>query len=105
MRNIGIQLNSDYDLNIQTRRNANGLIVSGMQIGDITYQNQALILLVQKGEVKSSPLTGVGINDICNDHEFALWKREITEQLEHDGQQMHKMEIKEKGLVLEAEYK
>jgi len=105
MRNRGIQLNKEYDLTIQIRKDAKGLIVSGMQVGDVTYQNQALILSVQKGEIKASPLTGVGINDICNDHEFALWKREITEQLERDGQQIHKLEINEKGLVLDATYK
>ena len=105
MRNKGIQLNNDYDLNIQVRRDAKGMIVSGMQVGNVTQQNQALILLVQKGEVKASPQTGVGINNICNDNEFALWKREITEQLERDGQQIHKLEISEKGLVLDAEYK
>jgi len=90
MRNKGVQLNKDYDLDIQVRKDAKGLIVSGMQVGDVTYQNQALILLVQKGEIKVSPLTGIGINDICNDNEFAMWKREITEQLERDGQQIHK---------------
>jgi len=105
MKKIGIQLNEDYDLKVQVRRDASGVIVSGLQVGDVTYQNQALILSSQKGEIKESPLTGVGINDICNDNNFSIWKREITEQLERDGQRIDKLEINEKGLTLEAKYR
>jgi hypothetical protein len=104
MKKIGIQLNEDYDLKVQVRRDARGVIVYGLQVGDVTYQNQALILSAQKGEIKASPLTGIGINDICNDNDFSLWKREITEQLERDGQRINKLEISEKGLTLKANY-
>jgi len=92
----GIQLHTDYDL----------LIVNGaMQLGETTPQNQALILGAQKGEFKELPLLGVGLADIVNDHDFAAWKREITEQLERDGQRIDKLEINSQGLTLEAKYK
>jgi hypothetical protein len=79
--------------------------VSGLVIGDTTYQNQAIILICQKGELKNAPLAGVGINDICNDHLLGLWKREIIEQLESDGQTISKLEITTKKLELDAKYR
>jgi hypothetical protein len=104
MKNIGIQLDSDYDFSIKIKKDKSGKIASGLIVGDVTHQNQALILLAQKGEIKESPTVGVGINDICNDSDFRLWKREITEQIEGDGQQIKKLTVNEKGLFLEAKY-
>ncbi|MDR0603588.1 MAG: hypothetical protein LBG80_04705 [Bacteroidales bacterium] len=104
MRGTGIQINNNYELEIKVRRDKDGIIVSGLSIGDTTYQNQALILICQKGELKSSPLTGVGINDICNDNQFTLWKREIIEQLEADGQTIYKLQLDSKGMKLDAKY-
>lgn len=105
MKNIGIQLIDDYDLSLKVKKDESGKILSGLIVGDVTYQNQAMILLGQKGEFKESPTVGIGINDICNDSDFRLWKREITEQIESDGQRITKLELNEKGLVLEAKYK
>lgn len=92
----GIQLNADYDLFVK-----NGKMV----LGETTPQNQALILLAHKGEFKEHPLMGVGLPDIVNDHDFNAWKREITEQLEADGQRIDKLELNADGLTLEAVYK
>lgn len=106
-KGIGIQLlanETGYDLDIKVKYD-NGLIISGFVVGDVLYQNQALILLSQKGEFKENPLLGVGINDVCNDHDFTQWRREITEQLEADGQRIDKLILNEKGLTLEAKYK
>jgi hypothetical protein len=104
MKGIGIQLNNDYDLDVKVKKDTTGKILSGLVVGDVTVQNQAVILLAQKGEFKEYPVVGIGINDICNDSDFRLWKREITEQIEKDGQQISRLELNEKGLILEAKY-
>ena len=93
---IGLQLNSDYDLLIE-----NGTLT----LGETTPQNQAVILDAHKGEIKEYPLLGVGLSDIVNDHDFNAWKREITEQLELDGQRIEKLELSESVLTLTAVYK
>jgi hypothetical protein len=105
MKGTGIQLGSDYDLLIRAVKDETGKIASGLCIGDTLAQNQALILLCQKGEVKNDPLLGAGINDVCNDHDFRLWKQEITQQMERDGQRISRMEVNENGLKLEAKYR
>jgi hypothetical protein len=104
MKNTGIQLNTNYDVAVAVRRDAAGKILAGMTVGDVTYQNQAMLLQAHKGEFKEHPMVGVGINDICNDHDFALWRREISTQIEGDGQQISKLSLKENGLILEANY-
>ncbi|MDR3350354.1 MAG: hypothetical protein LBN98_01735 [Prevotellaceae bacterium] len=104
MKGIGIQLDSNYDLVIQVQRDAQGKIISGLSIGPVTYQNQALLLLAHKGEFKEHPTVGVGIGGMVNDDDFALWKREIANQIEGDGQRITRLSLGEKGLVLEANY-
>ncbi len=78
MKNIGIQLDNNYDLIINP--------------------------VYKKGEYKEHPVTGIGINNICNDGDLPLWKREITEQLEADGQYISKLVLNENEFILEARY-
>ncbi|MDR1370943.1 MAG: hypothetical protein LBJ72_12600 [Dysgonamonadaceae bacterium] len=104
MKNVGIQLNRDYNLAVKVKKDESGKITSGLIIGDVTHQNQAIILTAQKGELKESPTVGTGINDICNDNDFRLWKREITEQIEGDGQRITRLVVNEKELILDAKY-
>lgn len=92
----GIQLNANYDLFVRNGK---------LTLGEITPQNQALLLAAHKGEYKESPLLGVGLSDVTNDHDWNGWKRIIAEQLETDGQRIDRLEISEKGLILEAQYK
>lgn len=75
-----------------------------IQLEETTAQNQTLILVAHKGEFKEHPMLGVGISDMINDHNFDHWKREITHQLEADGQQVNKLEITNKGIELDATY-
>jgi hypothetical protein len=103
MKGTGIQLTKDFDLHISVIR-ANGLIVSGLVIGDVTAQNQAAILIAQKGEFKEYPTTGVGLNDIVNDDNSMHWEAEIAGQLKADGQRITRLSLDEKGLILEANY-
>jgi hypothetical protein len=103
MKNAGIQLNGEFDLEIRVRTQ-NGKILSGLCVGDVTYQNQAMILLAQKGEYKEFPTVGAGINDICNDSDLQEWKREITAQIEGDGQRIEKLTLTENEFDLKAKY-
>ncbi len=84
---------------------ADRMITRGLVVGDTTYQNQALLLGCQKGEIKEYPTAGVGLNDVINDHDFEMWKRSITEQFEADGMLIKQLKLNEKGLTLEAKYK
>ena len=99
----GIQL-TDYDLTVDVRRDASGLIVSGLIIGDILHQNQALILVLHKGDLKSDVSVGVGIDRMLLDNERLTWTREIREQLEMDGQKVEDVRITDRQIIIKAAY-
>ena len=99
----GIQI-TDYDLAVNVTRDTSGKITGGLVIGDILRQNQALILQFHKGELKSDPSVGVGISDILLDHNLRIWKKEIREQMELDGQKVGSVEITSSGLVIDSRY-
>lgn len=99
----GIQL-SNYDLAVEVVRDASGRIVSGLVVGDILYQNQALILAFQKGDLKSDVSVGVGIERMLLDNEMLVWEREIQEQLEMDGQTVESVQVTTKEIKIKARY-
>lgn len=104
-RHTGIVLDTNFLIPINVERDQNGSILSGMAINDTTYQNQAILLNAQPGEVKEFPTVGVGIGDIINDYDFEQWKRTVTEQFEGDGMRIKKLIINENGMSIDAEYK
>jgi hypothetical protein len=104
MKGAGIQLTKEFDLHTNIVRDASGMIVSGLVVGDVTAQNQAAILIAQKGEFKEHPTMGVGLNDIINDNNAMYWENQISEQLNSDGQRITRLSIDEKGLILDANY-
>lgn len=95
------------DLQIETRRDALGIIGQGLVIGDTVYQNQAVILQAYKGELKEYPTMGAGISDMVCDNEAAGWKREIALQLELDGMAVNDVDIDltNNKLTVDAEYR
>lgn len=99
----GIQL-TDYDLAVDVRRDADGRITGGLVVGDILYQNQALILAFRKGDLKDDVSVGVGISRMLLDNERLTWQREIQEQLEMDGQQVSSVEITDREIKIKARY-
>lgn len=99
----GIQL-TDYDLAVDVRRDADGRISDGLVVGDILYQNQALILAFRKGDLKADVSVGVGIDRMLLDNERLTWQREIQEQLEMDGQQVASVEITDREIKINARY-
>lgn len=94
----------DYDIKIDVQKGLDGRIISGLEIGDILRQNQALILAMHKGELKENPSVGVGISDIINDHQLDKWRAEIREQMEMDGQKVDSVKLDNYGLTIEAGY-
>jgi hypothetical protein len=82
----GILLNDNYDVQINVQRDVNGEIVQGFTVGDVLYQNQAVILQVQPCEIKSKPQIGIGISDCLLDNDFLKWRQRVAEHLELDDQ-------------------
>lgn len=99
----GIQL-IDYDMAVDVQRDASGLITSGLVLGDILHQNQALILVLHKGDLKSDVSVGVGIDRMLLDNERLTWTREIREQLEMDGQKVDDVKITDRQIIIKAAY-
>ncbi len=108
MTGIALTINeagTGYDLKLDIRRDTTGKIVQGMVLEETTPQNQTMILVANPGEFKEHPAWGVGLGNIINDHDLAAWRRKIREQIEADGQRITTLELTEKGLKLEAQYK
>lgn len=94
------------DLQVETRRDALGLIAQGLAIGAVTWQNQAILLQASPGEFKEYPALGAGIAGMVNDHEWTAWEREIALQLEADGMRVNSVEIDTTSnkLIIDAQY-
>ena len=93
----GILLNGSMDLDIRVVRDANGLILSGFVVGNVTAQNQQIILLSEKGEIKESPKMGVGLNSHLDDDRPSELLREIRQNLTDDGQKIETIRINDAG--------
>lgn len=99
----GIQM-IDYDLDIKVVNDASGRIVSGLVVGDILHQNQALILVMHKGDLKDDVSVGVGIDRMLLDNDWLGWEREIRDQLEMDGQKVEEVKVNSKTIKIKASY-
>lgn len=99
----GIQL-INFDLDIKVQRNSNGRIVSGLVIGDTLHQNQALILTISKGELKTDPSVGVGLHSQVLNHDTLALRREIRQQLEMDGQKVQDVKVTSHGIEIRSNY-
>jgi hypothetical protein len=107
-KDIGIQISSEtanYECAFSLVKNSEGLIEQGLIIGNIVPQNQALILIMEKGELKEYPKFGVGINGIINDNELEYWKKEIVSMMEQDGMSLASLELTTEGLKIEGGYR
>ena len=99
----GIQL-TNYEPDIQVKRGKDGKIANGFVVGDTLRQNQALILLLHKGELKEWPAVGCGISDMLLDNDPIYWRTIIREQLEMDGQKVKSVKITTTGIHIDAAY-
>lgn len=94
----GILLDNDTcDLEMKIRRDSSGLILSGLVTGDTGAQNQALIIYLRPGEIKESPVLGVGIDDALLDNDTLLYRHRIREHLESEGFTVTYLEIEQDG--------
>lgn len=100
----GILLTNDLDLNISVAHDSTGLIVSGLQVGNVTRQNQKIIINASKGEIKENPLIGVGTQLFVESEDKSAFAREIRSQLQQDGQQVVNISINNSINVI-SEYK
>ena len=99
----GIQM-TDFDLDFRVLTDAAGRILSGLVIGDILNQHQALILALHKGDLKDDVSVGVGIDRMLMDHDWLGWSREIRDQLEMDGQTVESVSVNDKTIKIKASY-
>lgn len=97
MRNIDLTIDENYTLKADASTH-------DLVVGDTTLQNQALILLSQKGEWKEKPLVGCGIEDMVNDDDTGQWKRRIREELGRDGMKVGTLAIENDNITIDAEY-
>lgn len=106
MKNIGTIYDAEQDdLKISVQRDGNGLITSGLMIGDVTKQNQAFLLASNKGEYKLEPLVGVGIVNYINGTDLLEATQEIRDQFEADGQVIEQLDVKTEEINIYAYYK
>jgi hypothetical protein len=84
----------------------NYVIADGdFQLGNPTAQNQKLILLANKGEIRSNPGTGIGIVDRVLDDNVRGLSGQIKREFERDGMSVEKIIIKNDNTInVEAEY-
>ena len=99
----GIQL-TDYDLSIKVERDNGGKILSGLVVNDILSQNQAIILMIRKGELKEDPTIGVGLSDMLLEHDLMAIRTEIRQQLELDQQTVDVVKVTSSDVIIEAHY-
>ena len=98
-----IKLNN-FKIDVQLKFDAEGKILSGLNLGDTLRQNQALILVLHQGELKERPEVGVGIEDMLLDNDILYWRSRIREQLELDNQNVDKVRITTGGIEIDASY-
>ena len=96
----GMLLQWDGERNVLEPQVKNG----GLATGDTLRQNQALLLMLHKGELKERPSAGVGLSDMLLDNDPLYWRTEIKEQLEMDGQTVKSVSVTTTGVEIEATY-
>ncbi len=103
-KGVGILLDDKMDFHVVGERNEKGLIETGLIIGDVTKQNQRIIIMAEKGEIKEAPLLGVGIASFLDDDNPSELLREIRTNLRKDGQKVKSCGFKQGVLVIEGGY-
>lgn len=111
MKDFGIQLidNNDdgeiLDLKIIPVRDSDGMIVSGLVLGNTLEQNKACILIGHQGEFKFNPDLGVGISDLTLGEDYLEFRHRIREHFAKDGLIVKTLDLYEnKPIKIIAEY-
>ena len=83
------------------------LLLSGnsLYVGNTLYQNQFLLLRIQRGELKNDPMVGYGIDsDLGDDAGDTMQQKRLREQLAMDGLVPRQLKIKNGMITLVADY-
>ena len=104
-KNIGVLLDENLELVINPVRDSTGMITSGFVIGDTTFQNQKILLLANKGEMKEYPTCGVGASNYLESNNGDELAREIRSEFTKDGMEVTKIAIDIPSIKIEAKYK
>jgi len=111
MKSFAIQLvdNNDSgqlgDLKIEPVRDITGKITSGVVIGDVLNQNQALILTARPGDFKLYPTLGVGFQDALLSENLLEYRHAIRREFQKDGLKVTQLDVYDiKKLKIKAEY-
>lgn len=95
MKKKGILIEDNFDILIQNKQ---------MQIGDITEQNQQLLILIGKGEIKDEPAKCVGVMNYLENGDFESLAREIRIQLTQDGMKVNEIKLNSGKIEIDASY-
>ena len=103
---LGILIDDDYELQVDVKFDQDGKITGGLVLGDLTFQNQDIIIKMNKGELKEAPLKGVGIQNYIDDESPETLIRNIRTELAADGMIVNKVGFDTTGdLIIDAKYK
>lgn len=86
-KRYGIQIDSSGDLSV---------VGGHLAMGDTMAQNEYILLMAQRGDIKEYPAMGAGIADMVGSNSRAEWQRKVRDALLDDG-----MDVK--SLVFDAE--
>lgn len=103
-KSTGILLDENMELVITPVRDSSSVIVSGIAVGNVTFQNQNILINATKGEIKEDPLSGVGASNFVESSDSAGLSREIRSQLNRDGQNVKSISVNIPAVRVEANY-
>lgn len=103
MKSKGIVIDNEILIS-DVRKDGAGLITRGVKVGDVTRQNQQLIIMSSKGEIKENALKGVGAVNFINSDNAAGLTHEIKQQLKSDGMTVESVLWQNGELVIKADY-
>lgn len=72
--------------------------------GESTRQHQKILLLTHKGELRESPLRGVGLRDFINEEDNGGLRIEIKREFESDGMAVKSIKARDAKINVEALY-
>ncbi len=73
------------DLDVKVSRNGDGLITSGLVIGESDFDHISTIVESDKGDFKDCPVLGVGKRYLKSVAKAAQMRADVQTQLELDG--------------------
>lgn len=91
-----ILLSQEYDLKFSS---------GDFLTGEAEKQHSELLLLLQKGSLKSLPLVGVGIQDYLNSTDISGMLREVRHQFGSDGMVVNAVSWDDEKQILDYDAK